>query len=748
MKLRQVAAFLGCAILVAGNTPVIPASAVMAAEVSEEKETEEDHHQKIPVSEKADSHQNSGPGFAFDMEEEMTEILPEGSLEEESEETVSETVDDSSEDETEETVEEEEPSTEQRSESPPEVVLVPEKEPETEVPVQEEVLSSEPETEISTETTGGQADSEVSDISDSRNESVTEAVIEEITEVSTEGAIEKPVEETEIETEKEPVHVTETETERVPEKETEIQTERGTESESESEREASDEEELSVYVPDQYGSSGMSYDASWYFPADFRFTQVEKQSAIAEPEGAELVVYDLKSEEGAVVGSIPYFGLAYVLEEGDEFSYIESGDVRGFVKSEDLVTGEYADALVSELGEYALCYGATDVLPMNNHAFTYTRTTTKSVVAEKQYGVMLYSCDIKEYPDNTARAVGKASSGNVVYILEVSDSGWYFVESGDVRGFVDPALLVRGDAAETFVTLEEAEEPLVEELIAPEENENLYYTLKSVKVAGSTLGTDIAETAMSYIGKLSYVWGGTSLESGADCSGFVQSIFAGYGINLPRIAEEQGCSGMDIADLSMAQPGDVVYYASGPHVGIYVGNGMVVQCSGDSYNTLSNPGKGPTLSQAGYMPITSIRRFLIEEDRHTGDSGNRLDLSGYSQKQLELIWAIVAQEDNGSYEGALAVITSAMNRAESSVWGYNGSNALAQLTANGQYCYSLDDYWRSRLGGNVPDYVKQAVNDCLNKGIRNHGFTSFRSTKGKTTGNEAIQIGGNWYFGK
>ena len=88
-----------------------------------------------------------------------------------------------------------------------------------------------------------------------------------------------------------------------------------------------------------------------------------------------------------------------------------------------------------------------------------------------------------------------------------------------------------------------------------------------------------------------------------------------------------------------------------------------------------------------------------------------------------------------------------MNRTDSGRWGGCGGDALTQLTAPGQYCYSLDDYWRPRLGGNVPEYVKQAVNDCLVKGIRNHPYTSFRSRKGKTTGNDAVQIGGNWYFG-
>ena len=129
------------------------------------------------------------------------------------------------------------------------------------------------------------------------------------------------------------------------------------------------------------------------------------------------------------------------------------------------------------------------------------------------------------------------------------------------------------------------------------------------------------------------------------------------------------------------------------------------------------------------------------------DGGFRTDDTPYTAEQLETIWAVVAQEDNGSYDGALAVISSAMNRTESERWGYVGSNAYAQLTAAGQYCYSMDSNWIPRLHGNVPDYVKQAVDDCLRRGIRNHSYTSFRSSAGKTTGSGAVQIGGNWYFG-
>ena len=123
-----------------------------------------------------------------------------------------------------------------------------------------------------------------------------------------------------------------------------------------------------------------------------------------------------------------------------------------------------------------------------------------------------------------------------------------------------------------------------------------------------------------------------------------------------------------------------------------------------------------------------------------------VDNTAYTQDELELIWAIVAQEDDQSYEGALAVISSAMNRADANYGGY-GRTALSQLTADGQYCYSpkVSDpsLWERRLGGNVPEDVKRAVEDCLTKGIRNNAYLNFRSTN--RTGSY-VKIGANWYF--
>ena len=279
--------------------------------------------------------------------------------------------------------------------------------------------------------------------------------------------------------------------------------------------------------------------------------------------------------------------------------------------------------------------------------------------------------------------------------------------------------------------------------------------------------TELIEYAKQWIGKIPYVWGGghggspTAWQSGCDCSGFVHGVFNHFGYEIggdTGAMESQAGTHIAYDSLAQAKPGDVlIYYRTGAHVkgqpngngsthvSIYIGNNQIIHQSGGVH--ISNE----------YHQYFEVRRVLTADVAGRGNIsgglggmgtyGHRTDATNYSQSDLELIWAIVAQEDNGSYKGALAVISSAMNRVESPTWSYEGSNALAQLTAPGQYCYSNDTYWQARLGGNVPDYVKQAVNDCLKKGKRNHSYTSFRSTKGKTTGADAVQIGGNWFFG-
>ncbi len=489
-----------------------------------------------------------------------------------------------------------------------------------------------------------------------------------------------------------------------------------------------------VYYNDSY------WDPSWFIRRDFRFRQVGKVYGLVQG-GLTSRIYEKPDAGSRIIGEVPFFGLVYILDETGDWSYVESGNVRGFIPTTELMGNEESDRMVSLLGEDQFSLALPDIPASENEAFTYTRTTVQDVLAQKSDAVVLQKGSIREYPDASSRAVGEVASGTVVYPLENAPNGWVYVESGDVRGFLRSEQLLLGNPAALIAKSTDSPSLATEE-ISPEDNSSLYYTLKSTKRAKSDLGEQIAEYAQTFIGKFPYVWGGTSLKSGADCSGFVQSIYASFGINLPRLAQEMGVSGEPVGNLKDAQPGDVIYYGSNPHVGIYIGDGKVCHC------TSSGGGTGPRVSNADYMNITSIRRFVIYEDEMpVSETGYRADPTDYSQDQMELMWAIVAQEDNGSYEGALAVISTAMNRTESSKWGYEGGNALSQLTAPGQFCYSNDSYWKSRLGGNVPAYVKQAVYDCLKRGIRNHTHTSFRSHYGSNTPG-AVQIGGgNWYFG-
>ncbi len=124
-------------------------------------------------------------------------------------------------------------------------------------------------------------------------------------------------------------------------------------------------------------------------------------------------------------------------------------------------------------------------------------------------------------------------------------------------------------------------------------------TQTTVKSSGGTAqGRAVADYALQFVGN-PYVYGGTSLTNGADCSGFVQSVYKHFGITLPRTSGEQRSAGTSVS-YSEAQPGDVVCYAG--HVGIYIGNGQIVHAS--------SPSTGIKVGNATYRTILSVRRIV------------------------------------------------------------------------------------------------------------------------------------------
>ena len=373
----------------------------------------------------------------------------------------------------------------------------------------------------------------------------------------------------------------------------ETQTESGSEATSESESEKESEtdppEEESESETSEYGSNEelLAHQNIVIPPKlelEFRFTKVDKRYALVRSaKGAS--VYEKKSDDAREVGELEYYGLAYILDDaGDGWYYIESGNVRGFIRAEGVVADETAERIVKVKGLDELPLARLIVARTENEAFTYTHTTVQDVMASKVYAIAAKDLEIREQRKDGARTTGTLAKGGLCYILADEDKDWIFVESGNARGFVKRTELTIGAKADAAVS-EKGEKNLVlaDVKIKPEENKACYYTFTSVQEASQEAKTreSMVNFALQFLGN-PYVWGGTSLTNGCDCSGFVQSIYAYYGYSLPRVADAQSGYGMQIP-ISSAQPGDLIFYAKNGyvyHVSMYIGNGQVVHAAG------------------------------------------------------------------------------------------------------------------------------------------------------------------------
>ena len=308
----------------------------------------------------------------------------------------------------------------------------------------------------------------------------------------------------------------------------------------------------------------------------------------------------VKEENIRSVGSLAQNGLLYILkEEENGWLYVESGRVRGFVRAQEVITGEEAapqlEAYQNEAkakaeetqteytGIEAIVPMAVEVLPwQHNRAFTYLRATVDQTVAAKNYAVAgNEAVDILEDRNEESRVIGVIPKGGLCYILQDSEQEWMYVESGDVRGFVRNESVQYGEEITAKVE-EKTEEKfsLAEEKIKPEENGACYYTLTSTKpgVPDGEIRRSMIEFAAQFVGN-PYVWGGTSLTEGADCSGFVQSIYKQYGYDIPRVSRDQAEYGTAIP-VEDALPGDLIFYADNGyihHVVMYAGGGKTIE---------------------------------------------------------------------------------------------------------------------------------------------------------------------------
>lgn len=231
---------------------------------------------------------------------------------------------------------------------------------------------------------------------------------------------------------------------------------------------------------------------------------------------------------------------------------------------------------------------------------------------------------VREGKGTNQKIVGILPKGSLCYILADADSDWVYVESGDVRGFVCARYLLHGEEAEKEVNRWQEESfPMAEMWVKPWNNKAYTYTYATTRtlLSSDEARGEVLQYAKKFLGN-PYVWGGTSLTNGCDCSGFAQQIFANFGYTLPRTSRQQAKAGTRIP-VQEAKPGDLLFYQRESgfiyHVMIYLGDGKVIHAGSEATGIL--------ISDFNYEKSTEFAvRVISEEMREskieTGDVDN------------------------------------------------------------------------------------------------------------------------------
>lgn len=257
------------------------------------------------------------------------------------------------------------------------------------------------------------------------------------------------------------------------------------------------------------------------------------------------------NEESDLVGKMTKNAACEIQEVDGAWAHIKSGKVDGYVSTEFLLTGEEAK---------------TRAMQVMRLVATVTTTT-------------LF---VREQPNTDATILTMVPIEEKLDITDGKEGDpWVKIQIDEDEGYVSTE----------FVTISEELDKAM--------------TLKELKYGEgmSDLRVSLVNYGMQFIGN-PYVWGGTSLTKGCDCSGYVQAIFRKYGYSLPRTSREQAKVGTKIS-LADAKPGDLVFYGKGGtvnHVGIYIGNGQIVNAS--------NRRTGIKVSNATYRTPYAVRRIL------------------------------------------------------------------------------------------------------------------------------------------
>lgn len=306
-------------------------------------------------------------------------------------------------------------------------------------------------------------------------------------------------------------------------------------------------------------------------------------------------VRSIPSEDGEIVGKLYDKSVGEFEEEVNGWYKITSGNCTGYVKAEYCVTGDEAQALAKQVGT---TYAVVNTTTLKVRQEASTESAVLGLVPIEEELVVVEELDgwvkvaIEEGDGYVSREYVNLRT-DFVHAESKAEEEARLAEEAKEREEARAAAAATeatraAQAAEQTVQKQAQTEAVIEAAQAT-----------AASSAGSEMGKSVIDYATQFVGN-PYVYGGTSLTNGTDCSGFVMSVYANFGVSLPHSSSALRSKGYDVGGLANAQPGDIVCYSG--HVALYIGNGQIVHASTSK--------TGIIISNANYRSILAVRRIF------------------------------------------------------------------------------------------------------------------------------------------